>query len=407
MPRIVKKASKIEVVKVPVDRPACRPKRFPRMPIMYLEAIENKDKIKAECIGVDYNPAKIEFVDTPNLVNEEDTQQVREDYKDPVDSSPDISDSEKEDRRDENPVTKSDDTRTREYPKKSDSSSDSDTSIRDRTRKTTRTPIQRDSDRSSTSSPEPILKSKTVERSDSEDEMTKRIKKMLKKSRTPPRATPSPSPPKNSQPAKPLFSEIKKGNGGSYPIYKNIDNPTVKEQEQEDLKRELLFKFELLKKTYKTADIPEYTVHSDYNTMLKNYEMTIKKISIDNNVENYRQYLVWGFMGIEFALGKYMSFDMSGFTQQQIVSMSSYEKLLIELGEKSYVPTSKNWPVEVRLLGVVLMNTAFFVMTKIMMKKTGENLFGVINNFNAGTTENNNQPKRKMKGPNIDLDEIP
>ena len=71
--------------------------------------------------------------------------------------------------------------------------------------------------------------------------------------------------------------------------------------------------------------------------MLCSYEDTLRKLSLDSNVENFKQYLIYGFMGIEFVLGRFLKLDMEGFTQQQIISMSSYEKLLIELGEKSYI----------------------------------------------------------------------
>lgn len=117
-------------------------------------------------------------------------------------------------------------------------------------------------------------------------------------------------------------------------------------------------------------------------------------------------------MGCEFVFGNFLGFDMQGFTQQQILSMNSYEKLLIELGEKSYVPTGSKWPIELRLLFMIIMNAAFFVVSKMIMKKTGANLMGMINNMH--TTSQTSapsavppRPKRKMRGPNIDLGDIP
>ena len=100
---------------------------------------------------------------------------------------------------------------------------------------------------------------------------------------------------------------------------------------------------------------------------------------------------------------------MQGFTQQQILSMNSYEKLLIELGEKSYISTSSKWPVEVRLLGLIVINAGFFIISKMIMKKTGANLLGMINNMNMPQQyqSNQQQKKKKMKGPDIDLDNIP
>jgi hypothetical protein len=91
--------------------------------------------------------------------------------------------------------------------------------------------------------------------------------------------------------------------------------------------------------------------------------------------------------------------------------MHSYEKLLIEIGEKSYVPTGSKWPVELRLLFVIIMNAAFFLVSKMIMKKTGSNLMGMINSMNtinsSNTNTNNVGRKRRMKGPDIDLEEIP
>ena len=188
---------------------------------------------------------------------------------------------------------------------------------------------------------------------------------------------------------------------------RDINQVQMGEQENEDKKREILFKFELLKKSYPHASIPEFTIHSDFSAMKSSYDDNVRRLSLDSTVENYKTYLIGGFMLVEFIFGNFLGFDMQGFTQQQIVSMSSYEKLLIELGEKSYVPTGSKWPVELRLLFLIIMNAAFFIVSKMIMKKTGANLMGMINSMNTSSSSSVPQRKRKMRGPNIDLDNIP
>lgn len=168
-------------------------------------------------------------------------------------------------------------------------------------------------------------------------------------------------------------------------------------ESDEDKKRELLFKFELLKKSYKGKDIPDYNIHTDYNTLNRGYEITLKRLTIDNNVDNYKTYLIGGFMLVEFIFGKYLKFDMQGFTSEQIKNISSYDKLLVELGEKSYVPEDQQWPVEVRLLCLILFNAALFIASKMILKNTGDNLFNMINTMTKNATKS--EPKRKMKSP--------
>ena len=115
-------------------------------------------------------------------------------------------------------------------------------------------------------------------------------------------------------------------------------------------------------------------------------------------------------MLVEFVLGKWFRFDMEGFTQQQITTIHSYERLLIELGEKSYVDEDSQLPVEVRLLGMVVLNAALFVVSKMIFKRTGSNILNMINAMNANHTTTNapvNRKKHRMAGPNIDLSNLP
>ena len=204
---------------------------------------------------------------------------------------------------------------------------------------------------------------------------------------------------KNKLNAVPTLDELQnKGN-----VNDNHYIPEDNMLDDEDKKRELLFKFELLKKSYKNAEIPEFTIHTDYKTIEHTYEDTLRRLSLDSTVENYKTFLIGGFMATEYILGNFLKFNMKGFTQQQLVNMSSYERLLIELGEKSYIPKSKQWPVEVRLLFLILFNAAIFVVSNMLMKGTGGNLLNMMNNMGNNVTKK----KRKMKGPEIDIDDLP
>ena len=224
----------------------------------------------------------------------------------------------------------------------------------------------------------------------------------------PPRQTYNQSNNYAKRPSPPTLAELQQ-NGGYQPRsqLRDINQINPNEAEDEDAKREILFKFELLKKSYPGANVPEYTIHTDMNTLQRSYDDCVRRLSLDSTVESYKTYLVYGFMGCEFLLGNFLGFDMQGFTQQQIVQMHSYEKLLIELGEKSYVPSGSSWPVELRLLFMIIMNAAFFLVSKMMMKKTGANLMGMINTMSAKKKATTNAPKRKMRGPTINYNDIP
>lgn len=180
----------------------------------------------------------------------------------------------------------------------------------------------------------------------------------------------------------PPLKEIKKIFGENKPQINTFDNyETAKDED--DHKRELLFKFHRLKKTYPKVDLPDFNMMSNHENMKRTYDTTVKNLAIDSTVETYKSYLMMGFMGCEIVLGK-VGFDMEGYTQQQTLYMNKYEKLLIELGEKSYVPSTINkWPVEIRLMALVLFQTTIFIVSKIIAKKTNVNLLQMYNNING------------------------
>jgi len=343
----------LRVVKVPLDRTG---KDFPRMSRLYLELIENTHKIVPRFVGK-------EFV--PNY-----------DSMAPQSPEPSLT---------ENNIRTLDDGTGSIF---NDSDSEDDVM----------------SVKSENSS---ILS----ENDGGDDDLTQKLKSLLDEDETSsigdltPRSVHRSGRSKRRTP--PTLDQLKQA--GTYKAPKVVQELRGDEdfEDDEDKKRELLFKFDLLKKSYKGQNVPEFTIHSDYKTMERTYEHTVKKLSLDSTVETYKTYLIGGFMVVEYVFGSWLKFDMQGFTQQQILSMSSYEKLLIELGEKSYVPEGSNWPVELRLLFLIIINAAFFIISKLILRKTGSNLMNMVNSMNAASTPATGGAKRKMKGPSINLDEIP
>lgn len=156
----------------------------------------------------------------------------------------------------------------------------------------------------------------------------------------------------------------------------------IEDEETQKERNAIYFKYEVLKRMHPNASIPEFNMYSDLNSMNQKYDMLTRRLSLDSSVENLKRYMIIFVMGCEVVLGK-INFDMEGFAQQQISSMSTYDQLLVEMAEKRYMPSGSNkWSPEIRLLMLLSMNVIIFIIGK----KTGTNLFG-------------NITERKMKEP--------
>ena len=388
------KRQELQVIKVPLNRSILsKPQVFPRMPRLYLELIENKEKIQQDLINVEYSPRALPDQNdnnynsaTPSPKSSNKKFENRLDMLLSDDSASDISDNKSEISSDDS-VSPSAASSITDLSIEEQKEEKSDDNLSDRLKE-----LLNDDSGSENSTPAP----KNTKKSSGSDKYSRHRDKFGHTI--------------NNINSAPTLAELE-ANGDYVPKRElrdiNQTNPQ-KEQQEEDNKRELLFKFDLLRKSYPGSTIPEYSIHTEITTLEKSYNDCVRRLSLDSTVENYKTYMVYGFMGCEFVFGNFLGFDMQGFTQQQIISMHSYEKLLIELGEKSYVPSGSSWPVELRLLFMIIMNAAFFVVSKMMMKKTGANLMGMINNMSTPKQpQPQSVPKRKMRGPDIGLGDLP
>jgi translation initiation factor 2 beta subunit (eIF-2beta)/eIF-5 len=258
------------------------------MPRLYLEIIENKDKIKQDLINKEYVPMPTNYKkSTPP------SEQPK------IPPPPILPSSKEPDDYDMKDLIEKFNA-ARKKPELDDNSSSSSSS-------------------SSSSDTESVYK-KSPSIDEDDDDITKRLKELLaetdsERSKTSPvkrvdkysrsveqYKSPPNMIPQSQQP--PSLAELEaKGVYQRSNDLRDISRIQLTDRQEEDLKREYLFKFDVLKKSYKDAKIPELTIHTDLNTLEKTYEATVRGVSLDSSVENYKKFLVASFMVIEYALG--------------------------------------------------------------------------------------------------------
>lgn len=427
-----------KIVKVPLadnERQPDYPISFPPMPRMYLELLENKAKVKPDLINKEYVPD-----DTPLVIQEQTHPQKETSKKDAnkESTSPSIS------------------TTSTENDSSDSSSTGSSVTV------STSTESERENVKGAAKENySPGHRSASKHSQYDEDEVSDRLKKLLgdttgadDKIASPSSGSPSGSSPSgsshsdkytrspeassiaskftpydkyaHSRLAHQAASEVPRGapptlaelaERGAYqarPEMRDVNYVPMSEIEEENAKREVLFKFTVLKKSYPeaAATVPDYTIHSDLTEMKRSYDDTVRRLSLDSSVEQYRTYLIYAFMVIEGVMGKFLGFDMQGYTSHQISIMNSYNKLLLELGEKSYTPTGSRFPVELRLLGIILINTFFFVLGRMFMKSTGTNILAALANVRPPQQQGPGMapaqaPRRRMRGPTMAPEDLP
>jgi hypothetical protein len=140
-------------------------------------------------------------------------------------------------------------------------------------------------------------------------------------------------------------------------------------------------KFGILRNAFPEMNIPNYD--DDVNLKIKHahYVRYLRHIHVDNSISNYRLYLIVFWLGLELFGVKVLGLSVSGFTQRQFESMRQYEHLLQELGEKSNTSIGSEWPVEVRILFMSLVNAIVFVVIKYLADWAGPSLGPMLENF--------------------------
>jgi len=164
------------------------------------------------------------------------------------------------------------------------------------------------------------------------------------------------------------------------------DVPLVLTPEQEKERRsELMVRFGIIRKNYPAIELPVFPFDADLQLMDNTYKKVVQRIVVDEAADSYRIYLLVLIGLMEVAAVKMFGLDiMKGFAKSQFRSMSKYQKLLTELGEKNYGGLMSTWPVEGRIFFLVCLNGVFFCVAKSLFGNLGEEGFSLVETALAG-----------------------
>lgn len=150
-------------------------------------------------------------------------------------------------------------------------------------------------------------------------------------------------------------------------------------------------RLQILKTSYRDVTIPPNADSLDWSELRKIYYIELDRVSLSKNVESYKLIMIVLFFIVEGVGARIFKLDITGFTVHSWRAMSRYERLLIELGEKNYSSFGENWPVEMRLAGLVAVNAIIFVLAKYIFKLTGQDasdeMYTLFNSLGAQSVE--------------------
>jgi len=216
------------------------------------------------------------------------------------------------------------------------------------------------------------------------------------------------SPPRdNTKPNRPRPPRRTKRNVQLKKKRKNIPNYSdMSQEEQARWHADFNVKLGILREAYPDYDIPSFDDTVPLEIKHQHYERYVQQVYLDNSVGNYKVYLLILFAVIELFCVKILGLDMGGYTLNQLTMMNKYERLLVELGEKSYSSVGSEWPVEARIIMLALFNGIVFLVVRLFASYLGAGIGDVLQNIvNAFLTKGDaDQHIKKAQGLNVQPD---
>jgi len=160
----------------------------------------------------------------------------------------------------------------------------------------------------------------------------------------------------------------------------NVPNySAMSAEEQAQHRANFRTRFGILRNAWPNYHIPDIPDNVPLEQIHAQYDIYVRHIHISRDVDQYKVYLVIMWLVIELFCTK-IGLNIGGYTVSQMRAMNKYERLLIELGETNYkasiteANSQSNWPVEIRIFFMALVNAVTFIIIKMLANYIGENM---------------------------------
>lgn len=140
-------------------------------------------------------------------------------------------------------------------------------------------------------------------------------------------------------------------------------------------------RFGILRRNNPTYVINEPSSSMPLREIHNQYLVYVKDIHVSRSVEEYKNYIVVGWLCMEVFAVKVLNLESArGYTQAQVNQMAKYEMLLIQLGERNYNSGGSSWPLEYRIFFLAAFNAVIFIAINILATYLGrDQAQGIVN----------------------------
>jgi hypothetical protein len=149
------------------------------------------------------------------------------------------------------------------------------------------------------------------------------------------------------------------------------DYSLMSREQKADMRVVFRAKFGTLRASFTEWNIQDPNNDMSLDEIHDTYEGYVRQIMISLNSSNWKTYLAIMFLGIEVIGIKVFGLDFRGYTMSQMKTIKTYDRLLIQLGEKYYVQGTSNWPIETQFLMMGGFNALIFLAVKYLSKWCG------------------------------------
>jgi len=131
-------------------------------------------------------------------------------------------------------------------------------------------------------------------------------------------------------------------------------------------------KFSILRDAYPQMEVPEPRDDQSQDEIKAMYDQYVRRIIIDQSVEQSNVYLLILWLIIEVIGGRFFKLPLKGYTKNQFKYMRKYRMLLVELGERNQsAGIADGWPIEIRILAMAAFNGVIFVLVQMLANRVG------------------------------------